>query len=155
MLLYKSLLFFIVLLVWSSSVLAFRYSFFMFLKCLLASRLTLCILYTLLRFGSCNHCTFACFLWSKNLYHSSSQHGLSCCNSYTPIIYFARVLKFCLMFSQALFLFWLQLKFSKAAKLFDILTWYCFLTSNSLSFLRLSLFTSNFCVACLFTHSFP
>src|SRR5215475_12561829 len=39
--LYKSLILFILLLVSSSSILPFKYAFFLFLKCLLASRLTL------------------------------------------------------------------------------------------------------------------
>src|SRR5215510_8418508 len=39
----------------SSSILAFRYSFFLFLKCLLTSRLTFFRLSTLLLFGSSNH----------------------------------------------------------------------------------------------------
>ena len=51
----------------------FRYSFFLLLKCLLASRLTL-LRYLLRRSGSCNHCTLACFLQSKNFEHFSSNH---------------------------------------------------------------------------------
>jgi len=45
------------------------------------------------------------------------------------------------MFSEALFIFSLSFRFSKAANLFEILFWYSFLflTSNSLSFLRLNL----------------
>ena len=39
--------------------------FFLFLKCLLASRLTLFRLSTLLCFASCSHCIVACFLWLK------------------------------------------------------------------------------------------
>ena len=74
---------------------------------------------------------------------------------YTSILSLALVLIFSLMFFRILFIFWLPLKFSKAANLFDILTWYFFLTSNSLSFLRLNLSTSNCCVACLLTASFP
>ena len=46
--LYMSVIFLILLLVSNSSVLAFRYSFFLFLKCLLASLLTLFRLSTLL-----------------------------------------------------------------------------------------------------------
>ena len=46
-----------------------------FLKCLLASRLTLFRLSTLLWFGSCKHCIVACFLRSKNHKHSASTHG--------------------------------------------------------------------------------
>jgi len=39
--------------------------------------------------------------------------------------------------------------FSKALNLFEILMWYCFVTSSSLSFLRLNIFTS---LCCLFTY---
>src|SRR5215469_6738458 len=60
--LYKSLTFLILLLVSSSSILAFRYSFFLFLKCLLASRLILFRLSTFLRLGSRIHCILASFL---------------------------------------------------------------------------------------------
>ena len=59
--------FFILLLISSSSISPFRYSFFLFLKCLLASYLTLFRLSTLLWFGSYTHCTLTCFLWSKNV----------------------------------------------------------------------------------------
>jgi len=43
----------------------------------------------------------------------------------------------------------LSFKFSKAAKLFEILIWYCVLTSSSLNVLRLTLSSSNSCVLCL------
>jgi len=56
-----------------------------------------------------------------------------------------------LMFSQVLFMSLLLHKFSKAANLFEISIWYCFLTSSSLSFLRLNLSPSNFCTAFLLT----
>jgi hypothetical protein len=46
------------------------------LKCLLASCVTLFRLSMLLWFGSSNHCILACVLRSKNLEHSSSNHGL-------------------------------------------------------------------------------
>jgi hypothetical protein len=45
-----------------TSILAFRHSFFLFLKCLLASCLALFVLSTLLWFGCCNHCILTCFL---------------------------------------------------------------------------------------------
>ena len=118
--LYKTLIFFILLLFSSSSILAFRYSFFLFLKCLLASCLTVFRLSTLLQFGSCNHCTLACFLWSKKPKHSSSNHGLCCFTSCRPRLCLAYVLIFSLMFSQALFMSSLSRKFSKAANLFVI-----------------------------------
>jgi hypothetical protein len=74
--LHKSPIFFILMLVSSSSILAFRHSFLLFLKCLLASRLTLFRLSTLFWFGFCTHC-LACYLWSKkNTKHFSPNHGL-------------------------------------------------------------------------------
>jgi hypothetical protein len=33
--------------------------------------------------GSCNHCNLACFLWSTNFKHASSNHGLCFFNSWT------------------------------------------------------------------------
>jgi len=42
-------------------------------------------------------------------------------------------------------------KFSKAANLFETLNWNCFLTSSSLSYLRLNLSTLNACIASLLT----
>ena len=50
---------------------------------------------------------------------------------------------FSLMFSQALFMSSPSLKFSKAANLFVISIWFCFLTSSSISSQRLNLSTSN------------
>jgi hypothetical protein len=55
------------------------------------------------------------------------------------------------MFFQSLFMSSLSLQFSKAVNLFEILIWYCFLTSSLLSFLRLNLCTSNYCAASLIT----
>ena len=119
--LYKSLIFCILLLVSNSLILAFRYSFYLFLKCLLPSRLTLFRLSTLYQFGSCNHCILACSLRSKNPKHFLSNLGLCCFNSYRPRLSLAEVLIFSLMFSPDLFPSSLQCKFSKAANLFEIL----------------------------------
>ena len=71
--------------------------------------------------------------------HSSSDHGLWCFNLCRPRLFLADVLIFSLVFSQALFMSSLSLKFSKVANLFEISIWYCFLTSSSFSFLRLNL----------------
>ena len=141
--LYKSLIFFILLLVSSSSILAFRYSFILFLQCLLASDLTMLRLSTELWFGSCNHSILACLIWSKKWKHSSSYLGLCCCNSYRHRFLLGEVLIFSLMFSQAVITSLLSRKFSKAANLFEILFWYYCLNSRSLSFLRLNFFASN------------
>ena len=118
--LYKLLTLLILLLVSSSSILAFRYAFFLFLKFLLASRHTLFRLSALLRLGSCIHCILACFLSSKKPKHSLSNHGLCCFNSCRPKLSLAEVLIFSLMFSQALFTSSSTFKFSKAATLFFI-----------------------------------
>jgi hypothetical protein len=56
----------------------------LFLKCLLASRLTLCRLSPLLWFGFRNHWILACFLLSKNCAHPASNHGLCCFRSCRP-----------------------------------------------------------------------
>ena len=60
--LYKSLKFWILLLVSNSSILALRYACYLSLKCLLTSRLTLFRISTLLWLGSCIHCILARFL---------------------------------------------------------------------------------------------
>jgi hypothetical protein len=62
---------------------------------------------------------------------------------------------FSCMFSQALFMFLLSFKFSKAADLFEILIGYCFLMPSSLSFPRLSFHFR--LLYCLFNYcqSFP
>jgi hypothetical protein len=108
---------------------------------------------TLLWFGSCNHCILACFVWSKNREHSLPKHGLCFFNSHRPRLSSAEVLIFSLMFSQALSMYSLSLKFSKAANLFQILIWYCFLTSSSFYLLRLNLPPSNLFAAGLRTAS--
>jgi hypothetical protein len=137
--LYKSLTLLILLLVSSYSILTYKYAFFLFLKCLLASRLTLFKLSTLLRLGFCIHCILACFLWSKKSTHSLSNHGLCCFHSCIPRLSLATVLVFPLMFSQTLFTSSSTYKFSKAANLFVISIWYFSLTPSSFSFLRLNL----------------
>src|SRR5215468_6775226 len=119
--LYKSLILLILLLVSSSSILAFRYAFFLFLKYLLASRLTLFRLYTLLWLGSCIHCILTCFLSSKIPKHSSSNHGLCGFISCRPRLSLAEVLIVSLTLSLALFMFSSSLTFSKAANLFVII----------------------------------
>ena len=130
--LYKSLMFWILLLVSSSSILALRYAFFLFLKCLLTSRLTLFRLSTLLWLGSYIHCILDCFLWSKKPKHSSSNRGLFCFSSCRPRLSFLEVWIFPLMFSQVLSTSSSLFIFSKAANLFVISIWYCSLTSGSL-----------------------
>ena len=100
---------------------SFQISLSFVLKCLLASCLTVFGLSTFLLFGSCNHCILAWFLWSKKSKHSSSNHGLCCFNSYRPRLSLAEIVTFSLMFSQALFMSSLSLKFSKAANRFEIL----------------------------------
>ena len=135
--LYKSLMFLVLPLVSSSSILAFKYSFSLFLKCLLASHHTLFRLCILLWFGCCNHCILAYFLCCKKPKHSSSNHGLCCFSSYRCRLSAPEVLIFSLLLSQAPCMSLLLFKFSKAADMFKILIWYCFLTSSSFSFLIL------------------
>ena len=61
--------------------------FFLFLKCLLASRLTLFRLSTLLCFASCSHCIVACFLLLKSREHSSPNQGFCCFNSHRQTVF--------------------------------------------------------------------
>jgi hypothetical protein len=88
----------------SSSILALKYAFFLFLKCLLASRLTLFGLSTMPWLGFCIHCILACFLLSKIPKHSSSNHGLCYFSSCRPRLRLAEVLIFSLTPSHALFI---------------------------------------------------
>ena len=74
-----------------SSVLVFRYSFFLFVKSLLPSRLTFFRLYTFLWFGCCNYCILVCFLWTINREHSSSCHDLCRFNSYNRKLSLAEI----------------------------------------------------------------
>ena len=126
--LYKSLIFWILLLVSSYSILALRYAFFLFLKCLLTSRLTLFRLSTLLWLGSCILCILARFRWSKKPKHSSSNQGLFCFNSCRPRLSFAEVLIISLMFPQVLSTFSSSLKcrplmYSQYSFFFKLFTW--------------------------------
>jgi hypothetical protein len=66
-------MFLFLLFISSSLILLFRYSFFLFLKCLLVSHLTLFRLSAFISLGSCNHCSLACFLWSNNSDHHSQK----------------------------------------------------------------------------------
>jgi hypothetical protein len=100
------------------------------------TRLALFRFSTLLWFGSCSHCILACFLWSKKRKHSSSNHGLCSFNTYRPRLSLAEVLIFSLMFFQSLFMSSQSFQFSKAANPLEILIWYCFITSSSLSILK-------------------
>ena len=124
-----------------------------FLKCLLASHLTLLRLSTLLLFGFCKPCFLACVLWSK-IYEHFHQTMVYAASIHTYLDSLAKILIFSLTFSQALFMSSLAFKFSIAAKLLDILIWCCFLNSSSLSFLRLNNTTSNLCSVYLLTASF-
>jgi len=153
--LYRSLIFFILLLVSSSSILAFRYAFFLFLKCLLALRLIFFRLSTLFWIGSYTECILAYFLWSKKCKFSSSNHGLCRFGSCRPRLCLAEVLIFSLMFSQALFMSSSSLTFPKAANLFVISIWYCFLYFISFTFLRLNLSPSTSVLLVYFYQSFP
>ena len=122
------------------------------LKCLLASHLTLFRLSTSIWFRSSNNCILVCFPWSKNRDHSSQNHGLYRFGPYKTRLSLAAVLVSSSMFSQTLLMSLLSFKFSKAANLFDILIWYCFVTSSSLSLLRLNLYTSKFCAVFFFIY---
>ena len=147
--LYKSLMFWILLLVSSSSILVLRYAFFLFLKSLLTSRLTLFRLSTLLWLGSCIHCILASFIWSKKPKHSSSNQGLFYFHSCRPRLFFAEVWLFYLCSPKSYLRPRHRSSSPKLQNLFVISIRYCSLTSGSLSFLKLNLCLSNFCAACL------
>jgi len=63
---------------------SFQIFLILFLKCPLASRLTVFKLSTLFYSSSHTHCILDCFLWSKSREYSSSNHGLCCFNSQKP-----------------------------------------------------------------------
>jgi len=122
----------------------------LFLKCLVASSLTLFGLSTLLFFGSCNHCNLAWFLFFLIIQrHSLSNHGLCWFNCYKLPL--AEDLIVSLMFSKTLFMALLSFNCSKAADYFEISICYRFLTSSSLSYLTLKLSKSHFWAAYLLT----
>ena len=134
----NSLVFFFLLFILSLLPLAFIYSFFFpVMSTSFTSHIVQIICVTLVL--SCNHCAVACYPWFKKRKHSFSNHGLCCFDSYRLRLCLAEVLVFSLMFSEALFMSSLSSRFSKAANLFEILIWYCFLTSSWLSLLRFSL----------------
>ena len=142
--LHKSLVFLIVLLVLISSTFLSDTPPF-FLKCLLASRLILFFRFsTLFWFRYYNYCILSCFLWSKNPKHASANHGLCRFSSYGPRLPLTKDLIICLMFSPILFMSLISFKFSKAAKPFEILICYCFVTHISFTFLALQLSRSEF-----------
>jgi hypothetical protein len=112
--LYKSLIFLFLLLVSSSLIFPFRHSLFLFLSILLVSRLKFCRLSPLIWLGFCNHCNLACFRWSINFKHSSSNHGLLCFSLWYPGLSLPEVLMFSLILSQALSMSKVSSKPSKA-----------------------------------------
>jgi hypothetical protein len=108
--------------------LSFKYSLFLFLKYLLASRLTLLILSSFSTLGSCNHCSLAAsFDQPILLYNDRPIHSL------------AEIFIFSLIASHALLMSPLSSKFSRAENMFFYVTWYCSLTSASFYLLRLNL----------------
>jgi hypothetical protein len=74
--LYRSLMFLCSLFHSSSLILSFKYSLSVCLKCLLALCCTLFKLSLFTSFGSCSHCSLACFFQSTNFEYCSSNHGL-------------------------------------------------------------------------------
>jgi hypothetical protein len=86
--------------------------------------------------GFCNHCNLACFRWSINFEHSSSNHGLLCFSLRYPTLSLAEVLISSLNTFQALLMTKLSSKLSKTVNLFEISSWYFSLTSTSSSFFR-------------------
>jgi hypothetical protein len=73
---YRSLMFYFHCFDKRSLILSFVYYIFLFLKCLLASHLTLPKFSSFTSFWSCNHCSLACSLRSANFKHSLSDNDL-------------------------------------------------------------------------------
>ena len=137
----------------SSSILAFRYSFFFpDLPISFTSNIVQIIYIALV--WILQPLNFSQLPLIQNCEHSSSNHDLYCASSYTIRLSLLEILIFPLMFFQAPLLFLLSFKFSKAANLLEITIRCCFLTCSSLIFLRLNLSTSNFCAACQFFLNF-
>jgi hypothetical protein len=114
---------------------SFKYSLFFFLYLLLISRLKFCRKSVLICIGFSNPCNLACFRWSVNFEHSSSNYGLLWFSFRYPRLSLAEVFIFSLILSQALLMLKLSSKQSKAANLFENSTWYFSLTSVSSIFL--------------------
>jgi hypothetical protein len=76
---------------------------------------------------------FSLLIVIKNHKHSSSNYGLCSFNSFRPTLSQAEVLIFSFNIFQGLFMSSLPFKISRAANLFEILIWYCFLTCSSLA----------------------
>lgn len=149
----KSLTFMFLLFLSGSLILAFRYSLF-FPTCLPASRLTVFRLFTLLLFGSCNHCTFNLLSRKpENCEHYSSNHSLCCLHLCRPRLSLDETCISSSLFSQNLIISSPSCKLSKRAYFFEIWVWYYSKTSVSLSFMRLNLSRSNISAACLFSYS--
>jgi len=92
----------------------------------------------LLLFGVCNHCGLACFLLSTN-FDRLSNHDLCCFHSFWLRLFLAEYVYSMYCFSQAIFLSLLSSKF--------------YLTSTSISFLRMNISISYFCASRLLTDS--
>jgi hypothetical protein len=90
---YKSLIFLFILFDSSSLSLFFKYSFSLFLKCQLSSRLTLLWLSSFTTLGSCKHCSLVCCFESSSLWRFTSQW---------PIYSLAAIFIFSLIASHAL-----------------------------------------------------
>jgi hypothetical protein len=120
--LYRSLMFYFYSFDKRSLILSLIYYIFLFLKCLLASRLTLPKIYLFTSFLSCNHCSLACSLRSDNFKHSLSNNGLLCFDSQRPTLSLAENLMFSQIVSHALLCPHYPLKFFRAVNLFLIVT---------------------------------
>jgi hypothetical protein len=149
--LYRSLMFLFLLFDLSSLIFSFKYSLFLFLKCQLSFSLTVLKLSSFITFGSCNHCSLACFPRSTNFEHSSSNYSLWRFASRWLIYSLAEIFIFSLIASHALLVSPLSSKFSRAENLFLNVTWYYYLTSPSFNFLRLNLSISILFTGRLFT----
>jgi hypothetical protein len=150
---YKSQICLIVLLVSSSSILAFRYSFSLLPKCLLAWRIAFFRVTILLWFWFCNHCFLAFFLWSNNREYSSSNLGLCSFHSYRLRLRRWGFDTLFNVFSSPIYVLPIIYVLQGFRPVCDH-NLMLFPTSSSLSFLRLMLSTSNLYAVYLLTPNF-
>ena len=152
--LYKSLMYWILLLVSSSSILSLKYAFLFVSE--MSANFTSYIIQNIYIDLSwiLYHLLFSPLFRCKETKHHSSNQGLFCFNSCRLRLSSAEVCIFFLMCSQVLYTPSSTFTFSKAANLFEISIWYLSLTSRSLSFRKLNLCLPNLCAACYISLNF-
>jgi len=103
--------------------------------------------------GSCNHCSLACFIFTSKFWIFFIKPQTILLSFIMTWTLPSSFMIFSPVFSQSIFMSSLSCKFSQAANLFEILNRFCSLTSTSLKFSKLNLYTWNFYAAPLITDS--